>query len=536
MVAWAIFSCNLGVMMPATSFFERDLFCVSGYRKRARRRAAGRMTELIIDNFAGGGGASMGIEAALGRCVDIAINHDESAIQTHEYNHPDTKHYHDSVWRVDPVQICDGRPVGLAWFSPDCRHFSRAKGKKPVSRKIRCLAWIVIRWAIKKRPRLIMLENVREFLDWGPLIPLVDQQGRPVLDANGKEQLVPDPARKGESYRRWANKLRSLGYTVEHRVLNAADYGAPTNRRRMFVVARRDGKKIKWPVPTHGPGRAMPHRTIAECIDWSIPCPSIFDRKKPLADKTLRRIALGTKRYIIDSASPFVVPLTHAGERRSYGMDDQFPTITAAHRGELALAAPVLARIGQTGGNGAYTYSVDEPLTTITSKAEHVLACATLIKHYTGVVGHELTRPLGTITQVDHHSLATACMVRMNHGDKQWSGVDEPLGTITAGGLKFGLVYAFLCKYFGTAIGQPADEPLHTITSKARFSVVTVRVAGETYAIADIGMRMLQPHELAKAQGFPDDYVLVGSKSNQVAKIGNSVPPQLAQALVAANW
>ena len=558
----------------------------------------------VIDSFAGGGGVSLGIEEAIGRPVDIAINHDHDALRMHKINHPHTRHLIEDIFTVDPVELTKGKEIGLAWFSPDCTHHSKAKGGKPVSNKRRGLAWVVIRWAAKVKPRIIMLENVREFEDWGPLLK----------DAEGNE--YPDPARKGESFKRWISELIRCGYVVEHRILNAADYGAPTHRRRLFVVARSDGKSIKWPKPTYGPGKRKPWRTAAECIDWTMPCPSIFDRKKPLADKTLRRIALGIKRYVLDNPKPFIVPVTHAGERKNHSIDEPLPTVTAAHRGELALVSPSIVRMGQTGGNGAYCNSTEDPLTTVVSKAEHCLACATLVqtgygeregqapraidiekplgtvvsgggkhglvsalltKHYGGVVGHELDKPAGTITQVDHHALTTAHLIKFR-GDSQGVPVDDPMPTITSGagaerpagcphalglaavtlnkfygtnvgqdvetplhtvtgqGLKFGLVYAFLCKYFGTAIGSPVDEPLHTVTSKDRMGVVTVQVDGATYAIADIGMRMLQPRELAKAQGFPDDYVLNGSKSNQVAKIGNSVCPPLAKALVRANW
>lgn len=550
----------VALMQPTLNF---------GYRSTAReRRKKHAQVELIVDNFAGGGGASLGIEMALGRAVDLAINHDKSALDMHEINHPATKHFCESVWKVDPVMACGGNPVGLAWFSPDCRHFSRAKGSKPVSRKIRCLAWIVIRWARKVKPRLIMLENVREFQDWGPLLK----------DAEGNE--YPDPTRKGESFKRWVAELKRCGYQVEHRILNAADYGAPTHRRRLFVIARSDGKAIKWPKPTHGPGKRKPWRTAADCIDWSIPYPSIFDRKKPLADKTLRRIALGIKRYVLDSPKPFIVPLTHHGERKNHSIDDPFPTVTAAHRGELALVTPHITTYYGTNkeSNAFRGHGADEPIRTQTVENRHGLVSALLTKHYGGVVGHELDKPTGTVTSVDHHALTTAhlikfrgdsqgvavndpmptitsgsgaerpagcphalglaaaSLIRMNHGEKQWSAADEPLGTVTAGGLKFGLVYAFLTKFFGTAIGTSADEPMHTVTSKERFGIITVQIDGVTYAIADIGMRMLQPRELAKAQGFPDEYVLTGSKSNQVAKIGNSVCPQVAKALVRSNW
>jgi len=538
-----------------------------GTRKTAKNRKRLKTgVELIVDNFAGGGGASTGIEMALQRAVDMAINHDPSALHMHEFNHPATRHYCESVWKIDPVMACKGYPVGLAWFSPDCRHFSRAKGKKPVSNKIRCLAWIVVRWARKVKPRLIMLENVREFQDWGPLIQARDTGGNLLYEEDGKPTMVPDPTRKGESFKRWVRELKYLGYKVEYKVLNAADFGAPTHRRRLFIIARCDDKPIKWPRPTHGPGR-KPYRTAAECIDWSIPCPSIFDRKKPLAEKTLRRIALGIKRYVLENPSPFIVEVNHGGEGfRGQSINEPMSTVCKKH-GQAAVV-PTIVRIGQTGGNGKYSNGADEPLTTITKKAEHclvtahistyygankesnefrghaadepirtqttenrhALVAAMLTKHYGGVVGTKIDQPAGTITSVDHHALTAASLIRMGQGEKQWSSVEDPLGTVMAGGLKFGLVYAFLCKYFGTAIGQEVDDPLHTI------SVVTVKIDGVTYAIADIGMRMLQPRELARAQGFPDDYILTGSKSNQVAKIGNSVCPQVACALVKANW
>lgn len=616
-----------------------------GYRKSARNRKLQMpKVELIIDNFAGGGGASLGIERALGRAVDYAVNHCKSALAMHEFNHPATRHYCESVWKVDPVMMCKGNPVGLAWFSPDCRHFSRAKGKKPVSRKIRCLAWIVIRWARKVRPRVIMLENVREFQDWGPLI----------RKRNGDD--VPDPGRKGESFKRWVSELKRCGYQVEYKVLNAADYGAPTHRRRLFVIARCDGKPIVWPKPTHGPDTNNPYRTAAECIDWSIPCLSIFDRyrdrlkkkcskkcrgklhlaegfslqsnvhdvvcpicqkleprmkENPLAEKTLRRIALGIKRYVLESPKPFIVPVTHAGERKNHSLDDPFPTVTAANRGELALVTPhITTYYGPKQGSEFRGNGVDEPLRTQTTENRHGLVSATLVqtgygeregqmpraldiekplgtvvsgggkhglvsalltKYYGGVVGHEIDKPTGTVTQVDHHALTTANLVKIGqygsngdctksvevptstivsknehciatthlikmNGTGTANDVNDPLHTVTSGGFKFGLVYAFLCKYFGTAIGCPVNEPMHTVTAKDRMCVITVNIDGVTYAIADIGMRMLQPRELARAQGFPDDYILTGSKSNQVAKIGNSVCPPIATALVKANW
>jgi DNA (cytosine-5)-methyltransferase 1 len=298
--------------------------------------------EIIVDTFAGGGGASDGISQALGREVDVAINHDEAAIRMHEANHPKTKHYIEDVWKAAPRMVTGGRPVGLLWASPDCKHFSRAKGGKPVSKNIRSLAWVVCRWAAEAQPRIIILENVREFADWGPLVPRWACADCPWKGTEGQAKLaqprhrrrcpecessrlseeagtlIPDPKRKGLTFRRFTGRLRNLGYEVDHKVLNAADYGAPTHRRRLFLVARRDGKAIRWPEPTHGDPKKLkddmlglkPYRTAAECIDWSLPCPSIFDRKKPLADATLRRIAHGIKRYVLDNPKPFIVPMT----------------------------------------------------------------------------------------------------------------------------------------------------------------------------------------------------------------------------------
>jgi DNA (cytosine-5)-methyltransferase 1 len=301
------------------------------------RPGADLFDELIVDNFAGGGGASMGIEAALRRCVDLAINHDRAAVEMHSINHPHTRHLCEDVWQVDPVEATAGRRVGLAWFSPDCKHFSRAKGGKPVEKRIRGLAWIVVKWAKLGRPRVIILENVREFEEWGPL----------------DKYNMPCQKRKGQTFRRWVSSIRSLGYAVEWRMLNAADYGAPTHRRRLFLIARCDGKPIVWPAPTHGPGRKA-YRTAAECIDWSLPCPSIFltreeGRKlgvnRPLAEKTMRRIAMGLKRFVLDNPKPFIVHTTHAGHRRPHGIDEPVPTVTAAHRGEMAVVTPYVAGV-----------------------------------------------------------------------------------------------------------------------------------------------------------------------------------------------
>lgn len=609
--------------------------------------------EIIVDNFAGGGGASTGIEMATGRSVDIAINHDQNAIAMHSTNHPETLHYCESVFDVDPIAATAGRPVGLAWFSPDCRHFSKAKGSKPVKKEIRGLAWIVIRWALAKRPRVMMLENVEEFKTWGPLLTAED----------GTEH--PDASRAGETFSAFIGMLTTgiaadhpaiaeccevlnidrdsddvrrlvtgLGYVVDHRELRACDYGAPTIRKRFFMVMRCDGQPVQWPVASHGDpksldvqsGKLAKYRTAAECIDWSIPCPSIFDRKKPLAENTLKRIARGIQRYVIDSATPFIVKCNHTSTKTSYDCfrgqglteplrtitkthgyavvtphitkfrtgatgqecDEPLPTITAGsserpggnghalgmveatlspfiagaggseyqgkpRAGDLplhtvmkeshsALIAPVIARqFGNSVG-----HATDEPSGTITAGGggKSQLVSAFLAKHfggnYTGP-GANLTDPAHTVTTVDHHALVTSNLIKLRGTCKDGQPVDQPTPTITAGGLHIGEVRAFLLKYYGNEKeGLNIDDPLHTVTSRDRFGLVTVE--GIDYQIVDIGMRMLQPHELYAAQGFPSWYIIDQdykgtkyAKDKQVARCGNAVPPPFAEALVRAN-
>lgn len=424
--------------------------------------------ELIIDSFAGGGGASTGIEQALGRYVDIAINHDESAILMHKTNHPHTKHYCENIWEVDPKEATKGQKVGLMWASPDCKHFSKAKGGKPVDKNIRGLAWVVVKWAKQVRPRVIILENVEEFKTWGPLI---DNQ--------------PDPDRKGETFRLFVKSLKRFGYKVDWRELRACDYGAPTIRKRLFLIARCDGKPIRWPEPTHGDadslevhaGLLKPWRTAAECIDWSIPCPSIFTRKKPLAEKTLTRIARGIQKFILD--------------QEPYILDDKAMFLQHYY--------------GQQGAETRGS-SLNEPVATIPTANRFSLVTAFISRQFKTSVGHKLNEPLATSTTVN----------------------------------KSALVSAFLLKYYGTDTGQRLNESLHTITSRDRFGIVTVQ--GQDYQIIDIGMRMLQPHELFKAQGFPGDYIIdrdytgkVYPKTHQVARCGNSVCPPIAKALVEVN-
>ncbi|MGR7688962.1 DNA cytosine methyltransferase [Klebsiella aerogenes] len=488
------------------------------------------MREIIVDNFAGGGGASTGIELAIGRSVDIAINHDENAIAMHKANHPDTLHYCESVFDVDPVAATGGNPVGLAWFSPDCRHFSKAKGAKPVKKEIRGLAWVVIRWALAKRPRVMMLENVEEFKTWGPLL---------------EDEMRPDPARTGETFAAFVGMLstginanhpalaevcaflsiqpdseqarsliQGLGYNIDYRELRACDFGAPTIRKRFFMVMRCDGESVRWPAPTHGDpkslevqsGRLAPWRTAAECIDWSLPCPSIFERAKPLAENTLKRIARGIERFVLNNPTPFIVKCNHTST--GHRADEPNGTVTAGGGGKSQLVTAFLAK--HFGGN------------------------------YTGP-GAAMDAPAHTVTTTDHHAVVTSHLVHLRGTCKDGRKVDQPIPTVTAGGLHLGEVRAFLMKYYGNEKGGVSlSEPLGTVTTNDRFGLVTVD--GADYQIVDIGMRMLQPHELYRAQGFPAGYIIDRdyrgnryAKDKQVARCGNAVPPPFARALVEAN-
>ena len=491
--------------------------------------------EIIVDSFAGGGGASTGILMALGRGPDVAINHNAEAIAMHEANHPETRHFCESVWDVSPKQATGGRKVGLAWFSPDCKHFSKAKGGQPVDSGVRGLAWVVIRWARDVQPRVIFLENVEEWQTWGPLLP----DGRPC------------PASKGMTFRRWMRDLRAAGYQVEHRELRACDYGAPTTRKRLFVIARCDGQPIVWPTPTHGPGRAHPWRTAAKCIDFTLPCPSIFGRARPLAENTMKRIARGLKRYVIDAAEPFIVPLTHHGERRVHPLSEPMPTVTGAHRGELAMVAPTMVQVGygERQGQAPRCLDIQEPLgTVVAGGGKHALCAAFIAKHFGDngqAPGSQLSLPLSTVTTVDHNALVASHLVKLRGGlaDHHTTAQDlrQPLPTLTAGGTHLGEVRAFLTKYYSADSQDPQlTLPLHTITTRDRFGLVMVH--GEPWQIVDIGMRMLSPRELFRAQGFPDTYIIDRgvdgkplSKTAQVRMAGNSVCPQMGAALVAAN-
>lgn len=606
------------------------------------------MREIIVDNFAGGGGASTGIELAIGRSVDIAINHDENAIAMHKTNHPDTLHYCESVFDVDPVAATGGNPVGLAWFSPDCRHFSKAKGAKPVKKEIRGLAWVVVRWALAKRPRVMMLENVEEFKTWGPLLA---------------DEMRPDPARTGETFNAFVGMLSTgipadhptlaevceflsiekgseqaqklvdgLGYDVDYRELRACDYGAPTIRKRFFMVMRCDGKPIVWPEPTHGDpkspavqaGKLAPWRTAAECIDWTIPAPSIFDRKKPLAENTLKRIARGIQRFVIDSASPFIVKCNHTSSRSSYDcfrgqpLEEPLQTITKKHG--YAIAVPRLTPFLAGNGGSAYQAKprpLDKPAHTILKQSRACVVAPVIARQFGASIGHRADEPSATITAGGggKSQLVVPTLIQTGYGERPGQhprvpGLDKPLGTVVAGGCKHAVVGAFLAKHYGgnyTGPGVGLDEPTHSVTTVDHHAVVTshlvhlrgfckdgqkmdqpvptitaggqhvgevkttlavehydeqraqqtlsflreycgedctglVEIDGITYRIVDIGMRMLQPHELYRAQGFPDWYIIDRdyrgvkyAKDKQVARCGNAVPPPFAEALVRAN-
>ena len=556
------------------------------------------MDEITVDGFCGGGGWSTGFELAIGRPVDIGINHDKDAIAMHKKNHPWTKHYNENIFEVDPYEATGGRPVGWAHFSPDCTHFSRAKGGTPVKKHIRGLAWVVTKWAGTVHPRIISMENVPEFMTWGPLCARRNKDGR-IHKTDGTladkceyvpqsmQQLIPDKRKIGQTFRRFISVMRRLGYKCEWRTLTASDYGAPTIRKRLFILFRRDGQPIVWPEPTHGDpesddvksGKLKPWHTAAECIDWNIKCPSIFERKKPLAENTLRRIAKGIQKYVIDNPKPFIVQVNHGGENfRGQRIDKPLSTVTSKHG--YGIATPILTQICQN-GSCERSSSVETPLKTIVSKNEHCLVTPTLIQYHGeqsesevrgqgldqplqtvdtsnryGLVtafmskyfgggykgsGSGMDKPMSTITAIDHNALAAVHITQFNNhciGQR----ADEPLKTITCGEGHFGEVRAFLIKYYsgGEGHGQSVDEPLHTITTKDRFGLVTIE--GQEYAIVDIGLRMLSPRELYNAQGFPVDYEIETDcygraypKTKQVARCGNSVPPPFATALVRAN-
>lgn len=647
------------------------------------------MKEIIVDNFAGGGGASTGIELATGRSVDIAINHDVNAVAMHTTNHPETLHYCESVFDVDPVSATAGRPVGLAWFSPDCRHFSKAKGSKPVEKEIRGLAWIVIRWALAVRPRVMMLENVEEFKTWGPLLA---------------GEMRPDPDRAGETFKEFIGMLSTgvpadhpalqecceflqlapdseqvqrlvagLGYEVDYRELRACDFGAPTIRKRFFMVMRRDGQPIAWPEATHADPKSpavqacklAPWRTAAECIDWSIGAPSIFGRKKPLAENTLKRIARGIQRFVLDNPTPFIVKCNHTTTKGKYdcfrgqSLQEPLQTITKTHGYAVAVPHLTKFRTGATGqeltdpvptvtagtskrpggnghalglveaalapfmaGNGGSAYqakprTLEKPAHTILRESRACVVAPVIARQFGNSIGHPVDEPSATVTAGGggKSQLVVPTLIQMGYGERPGQAprvlsLDNPVGTVTAGGNKFATVSAFLAKHYGgnyQGAGVAMGEPMHSVTTVDHHAAVTshlvklrgtcrdgqrtddpmptitaggthvgevktllaveavdeeraqlvldflreycgpattglVSIEGVVYRIVDIGMRMLQPHELYRAQGFPESYIIdrdyTGqryAKDKQVARCGNAVPPPFAEALVRAN-
>ncbi|MFX4223502.1 MAG: DNA cytosine methyltransferase [Thalassobaculum sp.] len=628
---------------------------------------------MIVDLFAGGGGASLGIEMATGRYVDVAVNHDPEAVALHQRNHPFTRHFVQDVFEVDPAEVAAGREIDLLWASPDCKHFSKARGGAPASPRVRSLAWVVCRWAGTVRPRRIFMENVEEFTTWGPLRPKRTHRNRLVLDDKGRPVMVPCRRGRGRTFRAWIRHLERLGYAVEWRELIAADYGAPTTRKRLYVIARCDGEPIVWPAQTHADTRLEPSarrgmkpwRSAASIIDWSIPCPSIFltreeGRKagvnRPLADKTMARIARGTDRYVLRNPRPFIVPITHTGDRRTHDTREPVRTVTTANRGELALVMPHLARhYGSDGGtigdiqgpaatvttrgtqqqivapilqkfhgerhageargsvptdpvptvdtsnrvsivapllvprygeregqaprsrdvtrpmpavvptqNGAQLVaaflaqhndgprpgqpgrSCDAPVSTITATgSQQALVTAHVDRAFGRTAGAGAADPVPTVTERGKTAVVATHVARLYGSNKTASGgsTTAPLSTHTAGGRHHAVVAAFMQKYHGTG-GQHSDmaDPFPTVTAADCLAPVTVTIAGDTYALVDIGMRMFTPRELYRAQGFPDSYVidagLAGkwlTKTAQIRMCGNSVCPPVAAAIVSAN-
>ena len=478
--------------------------------------------EIIVDSFAGGGGASTGIELALGRIVNAAINHDPAAIRMHEANHPYTEHYQASVWDVDPEAVCRGRPVALAWFSPDCKHFSKAKGPALDDRKIRGLAWIVLRWAAKVRPRVIILENVEEFQTWGPV-----RKGKPV------KKLA------GTTFQKFVGQLRALGYSVEWRELVAADYGAPTTRRRLVLIARCDGRAIVWPERTHAPrdsaevrsGKLLPWRSAAEIIDWSLPCPSIFSTKdeiherygisavRPLADNTMRRIIRGVDKFTIKSGAPFIVECNHSGGGHVTDSQEPCKTITAKHTG--GICRPILAPLTMTNTSNSVGAPVSAPMNTVRTGGGGGQMLVTTSLMCIGQTGGG-----NRIRSLHEHAPTTvskqeACLVASSliqyHTEKtenaRAAGLDKPICTVDAAN-RYGLTCANLVEYYGG--GRPLDvqSPMHTVTSHDREAVVAAHVV--KYKRDEVGTRPSEPLPTQTAGG------VFGCCKAVLCKIGTS--------------
>lgn len=627
-----------------------------GFPQRALASAL-RTGEIVLDFFAGGGGASEALRQALGRDPDVAVNHDPDALGMHAANHPFTRHMEADVWTVDILREVAGRLVGWFHASPDCTHFSQAKGGQPRDRATRSLSWVVLKVAgtLARHglaPRIISLENVRQILGWCPLVAKRDKATGRVLRLDGtvaapgervplREQfLVPDKKRAGQTWRQFIAALRALGYAVEWRILRACDYGAGTSRERLFLIARRDGEAIQWPEPTHGPNRAQPFVTAADCIDWSIRCPSIFERKRPLAEATCKRIAKGIHRYVLGAAEPFIVPATHHGERRLHPASEPAPTITAAHRGELMAVSPVVVQCANASANGVASGAeplgtitgkpkggshavvspilvgvggragdteprpADQPGYTVTAKADCALMAAHLVKFRGDSAGSAATDPVPTITSgagtvrpagaAHAMGVLTAFLEQANGGGENGNpararGADEPVSSITASGSQQRVVTAhlvtnttghpgapagdpvptitaagnqaivectlspeheagalrvaaFLVNYYGNGQALDLRDPTDTVTTRDRLALVTVVIRGTPYVIVDIGLRMLKPRELYRAQGFPADYIIDRTAAGKplsisaaVRMVGNSVSPPPLAAIARAN-
>ena len=556
--------------------------------------------ELVIDNFAGGGGASVGMELALGCPVDIAVNHDADAIAMHTVNHPYTVHYQEDVFAINPEQVTGGRPVGVFWASPDCKHFSRAKGGKPVEKKIRGLSWAILKWAMSRRsaPRCIFMENVEEIQTWGPLKE-VDGKMRPDLDRIGETfngfllmltvGIKKDHPAFAEACEFLGLKMEGeeadrlaagLGYNVEYRVLKACDYGAPTIRKRFYLIARRDGQPIVWPKPTHGKRKGLkPYRTAAECIDWQIPCPSIFGRKKPLAENTLRRISRGLDKFVIRKPRPFIVSINTNNVPHS--TDDPLEAVTTRNRNYLCTPSIIQYHSEQNGGE-VRGQSVDNPVMTIDASPRYALNAAYISKYFSGndQKGASLDIPMPTVTAIDHNALAVANIVKYYNGEDNSSAIDAPLHTVTTKD-RHGLVESHLCVLRKNTDCKDLREPMPTLTTSPghmaqvktfmqkidtvqglghwgevrellnRYAgyaisddeILLFEIGGQVYFIRDIGLRMLKAKELKLAQGFPEDYIIdiepyIGKKyseTKQIARLGNAVCPPVATALVRAN-
>ena len=643
--------------------------------------------EIVVDFFCGGGGAGTGLEIGLGRAVTVAKNHNPAAISMHTVNHPHTRHYTTDVFEGDPDTECGGKAVGWFHMSPDCTHHSQAAGGQPRKREIRNLSWIGLKWGGKKKPRVISLENVKQILQWGPLIAKrcklsgrVMKLGGAIAEPGevvpiGQQFLIPDPKRKGTTWATFVAELERMGYVVEWKVIKACDFGAPTSRERLFMLARCDGQPIVWPEPTHAKKPAkgqLKWRTAAECIDFTDFGKSIFGRKKDLAPATLRRVAKGMKKFVIDNPTPFIVPIanwsndavqstdeplrtvtsypkggafsvvspiiapaTHQGSDRINDPLEPLPTVTCANRGELTLISPVMVGTGGPEYSGKPT-PIDQPVGTLMTQNHRAIAAAHLVKFRFTDEGKALDEPLPTITSGGNYQrpagaahamgISTVFMAQMNggfnttdaksiedpmttvtntgsqqqlvaanlvhlRGNCDARDVDVPLHTISAGGTHHGLVTAFMERQFGASIGQGTDEPAPTITAggggkssvvslrlspeheegalrvaaflisyygtenmsgcdkpaatittKDRLALVTVMVKGMPYVIVDICLRMLQPTELYRAQGFPADYIIDKgadgkpfTKTQQVHMCGNSVSPPPMAALARAN-